>query len=88
MTKFNYFKTLNEKGKWISTGANFNYGFSDKKLRPTAYVSYKWNNITRPILRFSGGITTRQFNANNPISNIHNTFNSIFFENNVFRNIV
>lgn len=78
----NYFKTLNEKGKWISAGANFNYGFSDKKLRPTAYVSYKWNNITRPILRFSGGITTRQFNASNPISNIHNTFNSIFFERN------
>ena len=78
----NYFKTLNENGKWISAGTNFNYGFSDKKLRPTAYVSYKWNDISRPILRFSGGVTTRQFNSRNPVSNLHNTINSIFFERN------
>ena len=77
-----YFKTLNETGKWINFGTNFNYGFSDKKLRPTAFIGYKWNNISRPILRFSGGITTRQFNAQNPISTFHNTINSIFFERN------
>ena len=79
---FSYFKTLNETGKWISTGANFNYGFSDKKLRPSAFFAFKWNNISRPILRFSGGITTRQFNARNPITNFHNTINSIYFERN------
>jgi len=77
-----YFKTLNETGKWVNFGTNFNYGFSDKKLRPTAFFGYKWNNITRPILRFSGGVTTRQFNSQNPISNIHNTINSIFYERN------
>ncbi len=80
--RVNYFKTLDEKGRWFNTGMNFNYGFSDKKLRPTAYFSYKWNNITRPILRFSGGVTTQQFNAKNPISNIHNTISSILFERN------
>jgi len=77
-----YFKTLNETGKWINFGSNFNYGFSDKKLRPTAFFGFKWNNITRPILRFSGGVTTRQFNSQNPISSFYNTINSIYFERN------
>lgn len=77
-----YFKNLDETGKWINFGANFNYGFSDKKLRPTAFFGYKWNSTSRPILRFSGGVATRQFNAQNPISSLHNTINSIFFERN------
>ncbi len=77
-----YFKTLNETGKWVNFGTSFNYGFSDKKLRPTAFFAYKWNNIARPILRFSGGITTRQFNSQNPISTFHNTISSIYFERN------
>lgn len=80
-----YFKTLNETGKWISAGTDFNYGFSDKKLRPTVYFGYKWNNITRPILRFSGGITTRQFNGANPISAMWNTINSTYFERNYMK---
>ena len=80
-----YFKTLNETGKWISAGTDFNYGFSDKKLRPTVYFGYKWNNITRPILRFSAGNTTRQFNGANPISAMLNTINSTYFERNYMK---
>ena len=80
-----YFKTLNETGKWVNLGTNFNYGFSDKKLRPTMYFGYKWNNISRPILRFSGGVTTRQFNGDNPISAFWNTINSIYFERNYLK---
>ncbi|MFT5761566.1 MAG: hypothetical protein ACI8WA_000683 [Polaribacter sp.] len=80
-----YFKELNEAGKWINVGTNFNYGFSDKKLRPTAFFGYKWNNISRPILRFSGGVTTRQFNGANPISSFWNTLNSIYFERNYMK---
>ena len=79
------FKTLNETGKWVNFGTNFNYGFSDKKTRPTFYFGYKWNNITRPILRFSGGFTTRQFNGENPISSFWNTINSIYFERNYMK---
>ncbi len=81
----NYSKRLNEKGKWINFGTNFNYGFSDKKLRPTAYFIYKWGNISSPILRFSGGITTSQFNAKNPISSIWNTYSSIFGKRNYMK---
>ncbi|WKD85641.1 hypothetical protein KCTC32516_00982 [Polaribacter huanghezhanensis] len=80
-----YFKTLNETGKWMNVGANFNYGFSDKKLRPTAFFGYKWNNISRPVLRFSGGITTKQFNGANPISPFWNTINSVYFERNYLK---
>ncbi len=77
-----YFKTLNETGKWINFGSTMNYGFSDKRLRPTAYFGFKWNNTSRPILRLSGGIATRHFNAQNPISNLRNTFSSILFQEN------
>ena len=81
----NYFKRLNEKGRWISFGGDVNYGFSEKKWRPTAYLTYKWNNIARPILRFSGGITTSQFNANNPITKFRNTIFSITRERNYMK---
>ena len=81
-SSLSYFKTLNDTGKWITLGTTFNYGFSDKKLRPTAYFGFKWNNTSRPILRLSGGITTRHFNAQNPISNLRNTFSSILFQEN------
>lgn len=77
-----FFKRLNDKGKWYNIGANFNYGFSDKRLRPTAFFNYKWNNIARPILSISGGTTVTQFNANNPISKFYNTLSSIIDERN------
>ncbi|MDC1162250.1 DUF5686 and carboxypeptidase regulatory-like domain-containing protein [Tenacibaculum sp.] len=75
-------KSLNEKGKKLNTGISLNYGASDKKFRPTGNFSYKWNNITRPILNVSGGITTSQFNSKNPISKFWNTISSIGFERN------
>jgi len=80
-----YFKTLNETGKWINFGTNFNYGFSDKKVRPTSFFEFKWNNISRPILRFSGGVITQQFNAKIPVSTLYNTISSTFFERNYMK---
>ena len=53
---FSYFKTLNEEGKWWNAGLNFNYGFSDKRLRPTFYFSKKWDNFSKPRLSISGEI--------------------------------
>lgn len=81
----NYFKRLNEQGKWINFGTNVNYGFSEKKWRTTAFFSYKWDNISRPILRISGGVTTSQFNANSPISELDNTIASVFRERNYMK---
>lgn len=81
----NYYKSVNKKGKRFNIGTNFNYGFSDKKLRPTGYFSYKWNNTTKPVLTISGGITTSQFNAKQPISKFWNTISSVLFERNYLK---
>ncbi|QMU63206.1 MAG: carboxypeptidase-like regulatory domain-containing protein [Flavobacteriaceae bacterium] len=82
---FNYFKRLNNKGKWISMGADASYGLSEKKLRPVFYFGKKWNNIERPRFSVSGGITTSQFNARNPISRLHNTLYSLLAKENYLK---
>lgn len=84
-TGANYFKSLNDKGKWISMGVGFNYGFSDKRFRPKAHFTYKWDNLSRPIVRFTTGVTTNQFNAKIPISSFWNTINSTLFERNYIK---
>lgn len=81
----NFTKRLNEEGKRFSTGINVNYGVSDKRARPEAYLNYKWNNISYPYLRISGGVATAQFNANNPISPFWNTISSVLFERNYMK---
>lgn len=80
-----YFKRLNDTGKWMRAGADFAYGFSDKKFRPKAHITYKWDNLSRPILRISAGVTTPQFNAKNPISSFWNSISSIYFERNYMK---
>ena len=81
----NYFKSLNDTGKWVSIGVGFNYGFSDNRFRPKAHFTYKWDNLSRPIIRFSAGVTTNQFNSKKPISNFWNTINSTLFERNYMK---
>lgn len=72
-----YYKRLNDKGKWWSAGIDVNYGFSDKRARPTLYFSKKWNNISRPQIYISGGITTAQFNRRNPIKKLDNLIRTL-----------
>lgn len=76
---------LNEFGKWYRINTDINYGFSDKKWRPTASFTYKWNNIDKPMLQLSGGITTSQFNGREPISKLYNSIFSVFFERNYMK---
>ncbi len=84
-TGFNYFKRNNDKGNWWNAGVTMNYGFSDNEFRPVFYFNKKWNNIERPRLNISGGITTRQFNGRNPISQITNTIYSLVRERNYLK---
>ena len=79
---FSYFKRQNEKGKWWNAGVSANYGFSDKRLRPTFFFTKKWNNISRPRMTISGGVTTQQFNERNPIMDLNNTIASLFYRRN------
>jgi hypothetical protein len=74
---FSYFEALNDAGKSWNIGINANYGFSDKRLRPTVYFLKKWNNISRPIFSATIGITTPQFNEREPINNFNNLFSSV-----------
>lgn len=77
-------KELKDK-KSYGFGIAGNYGFSDKKFRPVGYFSYSGNRITRPFYYVSGGITTRQFNSNAPISKFWNTVSSVLFERNYLK---
>ncbi|MBT7134593.1 MAG: carboxypeptidase-like regulatory domain-containing protein [Polaribacter sp.] len=82
---FNYFKRLNDKGKWWNSGVKANYSFSDKRLRPTFFFTKKWNNISRPQIGVSGGVTTAQFNGREPISGLDNTIISLYLRDNYFK---
>lgn len=80
-----YFKRQNDKGKWWNAGVNVNYGFSDKRARPTFYFSKKWNNMSRPRLYISGGITTEQFNRRQPLSKFDNMVRSLLRRENYMK---
>lgn len=76
---FKYFKDK-KQSFWINS--NFDYGFSDKILRPNASFTYQFNNQTKPYISVSGGRKLTQFNQNNPISAVVNSVTSLFFERN------
>ncbi len=80
-----YFKSQNKKGKWWNLGASVNYGFSDKKARPTVFFNKKWNNISRPRMSISGGVTTTQFNNRKPISKLDNMVSSLLTRENYIK---
>ena len=80
-----YKKDYNTTGKQLTFDTNFNYGISDQKLRPTANFTYRWNNFSKTTLKISGGISTQQFNPENPVKKIQNTFNSLVAEQNYLK---
>ena len=80
-----YFKSLNETGKWWSVGAKVNYGFADERARPTFFFAKKWNNLSKPRLTVSGGVTTSQFNDRKPISKLDNMIRSLIYRHNYLK---
>ncbi len=82
---FRYFEQINKDGKWWSAGINANYGFSEKRLRPTFFFTKKWDNFSRPRLNISGGVTTSQFNGREPMLKLGNTLRSLFYGNNYMK---
>ena len=79
---FNYLKLNKEKGNAFQFNTKVNYGLSDKRVRPTAALYYRFNTFSRPILRLKMGNEVRQFNNEEPITPIGNTITSLFFERN------
>lgn len=80
-----YFNRNNDKGKWWNIGTNVNYGFSENKARPTFFFNKKWDNITRPRMSISGGITTAQFNGREPIKKLDNLIRSLLRRENYLK---
>ena len=80
-----YRKNYDEYKRYFSLSGTVNYGFSDDRLRGTLAATYKFNNISRPFLTISGGITTQQFNASEPISRSLNSGFSLFSEQNYMK---
>jgi hypothetical protein len=80
-----YTKYDNEKRTYTYIGSKIDYGFSEKKVRPTIYFSKKFNNINNATLNINGGSTISQFNSSNPISGLVNTFSSLLFKNNFMK---
>ncbi len=75
-------KRINDKGNRWSVGTEFNYGFSDKRVRPSIYFNKRWNNINKPRLSVSAGVSVRQFDEGNSISDLNNSLFSLFGKEN------
>ncbi len=80
-----YTKRNEEKRTFTRIGSNFDYGFSETKLRATGNYIRKFNNINNSTLSIIGGSSVKQFNGSNPISNTINTFSSLLFKNNFMK---
>lgn len=82
---FSYTKFNEEKRKFTSITSDFEYGFSDKRLRPTLGFYHKFNNTNDAYIRIAGGNKVNQFNSSNPISGIENSVSSLVFKNNFMK---
>lgn len=80
-----YRRNIDEFKRYYTFNTNLNYGLEDKRIRATASFVYKFNNIKRPFLSLSGGVTTEQFNESQPIMPMINSISSLFFENNFMK---
>ena len=82
---FSYSKFNEEKGKRTNISTDFEYGISDKRLRPTASFYHKFNNTNDAYVRFNAGNKVSQFNATPPISKLVNSVSSLLFKNNFMK---
>jgi len=80
-----FVKDYDEFRRYLRISGSAQYGFSDERLRATGQITYKFNNISKPILRLSGGVEAVQFNPSNPISPIGNSAASLYFEENYMK---
>ena len=81
----NYRKNLDEFNRFVRVNTTLNYGIGDIRLRATGSITYKFNNISRPFITLSGGVTTQQFNTSQPISPLENSISTLFFEDNYMK---
>ncbi|WP_196892227.1 DUF5686 and carboxypeptidase regulatory-like domain-containing protein [Aureivirga marina] len=80
------FRRYNEKkGSRLYASTKIAYGFSDERVRPSGFIGYQFNQKTYPYLSIAGGNRVRQFNKDEPISPLINTFTSLFYQDNYMK---
>ncbi len=82
---FSYSSYNEEKQKRTVINTDFQYGFSDKRIRPTASFYHKFNNTNDAYFQLTGGNKVNQFNSSEPISGIENSVSSLIFKNNFMK---
>ncbi|WP_225036205.1 DUF5686 and carboxypeptidase regulatory-like domain-containing protein [Winogradskyella sp. SM1960] len=80
-----YTKNYDDFNRFLSVNGNFQYGFSDERLRAIGSLTYKFNSISNSFLSLSGGVSAEQFNPSNPISPLINSVSTLFFEDNYIK---
>jgi hypothetical protein len=80
-----YTKNYDDFKRFFRANSSFQYGFSDKRLRATGSLTYKFNNTSRRFLTLSGGVSAEQFNPANPIAPFINSISTLFFEDNYIK---
>ena len=82
---FNFRKNYDEYRRNLNAEIKTNYGLSDERFRANGIISYKFNNVSKPILSIKGGVSISQFNSSDPISNRINSISTMFFEDNYMK---
>ncbi len=80
-----YSKNYDEYRRNLYANTSINYSEAEDRIRATGQVSYKFNNISKPLLTLSGGVKSEQFNPSLTSLNLFNTTLSLYFENNYLK---
>ena len=84
-TGINYSNWSADEQKTFYAFAKANYGFSDDRLRYRVGFSRRFNRKNNSRLSIIGGVETKQFNDEDPISTTINTITSLGFERNFLK---
>lgn len=79
------FTKFHDNNTYTTVGADLNYGFAEKRLRATGYITHKFNNFSKRIVTLSGGSSIEQFNPEKPINKIVNSISTLFFRENYMK---
>lgn len=80
-----YTKGYDDYKRYLRMNTDIQYGISDDRLRASGGATYKFNSVSNSYLTLYGGVTTVQFNPENPISPLVNGVSSLFFEDNYMK---
>lgn len=82
---FSYYTGKDENGKRTQINTDFNYGFSENRLRVSGKFYHRFNYQNYANLTLNGGAKVEQFNSNEPISPFINSISSLFFKSNYMK---